>query len=151
MVLRGVADGKTEMMGNEANESLAERDEHEPAILEADILSGAPANLHHRSVRIYQNTKAATQSGTDSINHWRIDWDVQERDHSWENPLMGWSSSADFMQATHIKFKSKEDAIHFAEKQGWPYMVAKERVFRFIPKQYASNYTLNPRKVAHCK
>lgn len=38
--------------------------------------------------------------------------------HRWENQLMGWQSSADFMQGTHIFFKSKDDAIHFAEKQG---------------------------------
>jgi hypothetical protein len=38
--------------------------------------------------------------------------------HRWENPLMGWQSSGDFMQGTHMFFKSKEDAIGFAEKQG---------------------------------
>lgn len=31
---------------------------------------------------------------------------------------MGWQSSGDFMQGSHIFFKTKEDAIHFAEKQG---------------------------------
>lgn len=31
---------------------------------------------------------------------------------------MGWQSSGDPMQGTHIFFKTKEDAIHFAEKQG---------------------------------
>jgi NADH dehydrogenase (ubiquinone) Fe-S protein 4 len=31
---------------------------------------------------------------------------------------MGWQSSGDPLQGTHIFFKSKEDAIHFAEKQG---------------------------------
>ena len=31
---------------------------------------------------------------------------------------MGWASSADYMQGTSLKFKSKEDAVHFCEKQG---------------------------------
>jgi len=31
---------------------------------------------------------------------------------------MGWQSSGDSMQGTHIFFKSKEDAVAFAEKQG---------------------------------
>lgn len=31
---------------------------------------------------------------------------------------MGWASSSDAVQGTHVKFDSKEDAIHFAEKQG---------------------------------
>lgn len=30
---------------------------------------------------------------------------------------------ADYMQGTRLSFKSKEDAIHFAEKQGWDYYV----------------------------
>jgi hypothetical protein len=38
--------------------------------------------------------------------------------HRWENSLMGWQSSGDYMQGTHIFFKTKEDAIHFADKQG---------------------------------
>lgn len=31
---------------------------------------------------------------------------------------MGWASSADYMQGTNVKFNTKEDAIHFCEKQG---------------------------------
>ena len=31
---------------------------------------------------------------------------------------MGWQSSGDVMQGTHMFFNSKEDAIAFAEKQG---------------------------------
>lgn len=30
------------------------------------------------------------------------------------------TNSADYMQGTRMSFKSKEDAIHFAEKQGEP-------------------------------
>lgn len=30
---------------------------------------------------------------------------------------------ADYMQGTRLSFKSKDDAIHFAEKQGWDYYV----------------------------
>jgi len=33
---------------------------------------------------------------------------------------MGWQSSADFMQGTHLFYKTKEDAIQFTEKQGIP-------------------------------
>jgi NADH dehydrogenase (ubiquinone) Fe-S protein 4 len=47
-----------------------------------------------------------------------MDWDVLPRGHRWENFLMGWQSSGDSMQGTHIFFNSKEDAILFAEKQG---------------------------------
>ncbi len=86
--------------------------------IDASITSGAPLDLQSRTVRIYKPTKAATQSGHWNGRQWRMDWDVLPRGHRWENQLMGWQSSGDFMQGTHIFFNSKEDAIHFAEKQG---------------------------------
>jgi hypothetical protein len=32
--------------------------------------------------------------------------------------LTSWRSSADYMQGIRMSFKTKEDAVHFAEKQG---------------------------------
>lgn len=86
--------------------------------LDAAVVSGAPVELQARTVRIFKPSKPATQSGNWNGRHWRMDWDVLPRGHRWENPLMGWQSSGDFMQGTHLNFKTKEDAIHFAEKQG---------------------------------
>ena len=87
-------------------------------VLAANLISQAPAELQSRTVRIYKPAKNATQSGHWNGRQWKMDWDILPRGHRWENPLMGWQSSADFMQGTHIFFKTKEDAIHFAEKQG---------------------------------
>lgn len=53
---------------------------------------------------------------------------------------MGWTSSADHQQGTHIWFQSKEDAIHFAEKQGYEYYVQEPNVRALRPKQYAANF-----------
>ncbi|CUS15804.1 unnamed protein product, partial [Tuber aestivum] len=86
--------------------------------LDAASISGAPLDLQARTVKIYKPSKPATQSGNWNGRQWRMDWDVLPKGHRWENPLMGWQSSGDFMQGTHIFFKSKEDAIAFAEKQG---------------------------------
>jgi len=71
-----------------------------------------------------------------------MDWDVLPKGGRWENSLMGWASSSDEMQATNLKFKTKEDAIRFAERQGYGYFVQepKNRVFR--PKAYASLFTV---------
>jgi NADH dehydrogenase (ubiquinone) Fe-S protein 4 len=86
----------------------------------ANVVSGVPFDILSRPVRIYMPSKPATQSGKWNGRHWAIDWDVFQRKHRWENPLMGWQSSADFMQGTHLFFKTKEDAIQFTEKQGIP-------------------------------
>ncbi|KAL5358410.1 ETC complex I subunit conserved region-domain-containing protein [Aspergillus floccosus] len=117
----------------------------------AAVLSGAPTDLQARTVRIYRPTKPATQSGTWHGHHWRMDWDVLGRGHRWENPLMGWQSSADCMQGTHLNFKSKEDAIMFAQKQGYEYFVQEPNERRFVPKAYANNFVHEPKKLKHIK
>jgi NADH dehydrogenase (ubiquinone) Fe-S protein 4 len=36
---------------------------------------------------------------------------------------MGWTSSADPVQALNVKFLTKDDAVLFADKQGWDYWI----------------------------
>ncbi|MCJ1360034.1 MAG: NADH:ubiquinone oxidoreductase 21kD subunit [Icmadophila ericetorum] len=116
-------------------------------LVPAAVLSGAPIELQARTVRIYRPAKTATQSGDWHGHHWRMDWDVLGKGYRWENPLMGWQSSADFMQGTHLNFKSKEDAIMFANKQGYEYFVQEPNVRKFIPKAYANNFVHIPKKL----
>ncbi|KAF2103396.1 putative NADH-ubiquinone oxidoreductase 18 kDa subunit [Rhizodiscina lignyota] len=106
----------------------------------AAVLSGAPVDLQARTVRIFRPTKTATQSGDWHSHAWQMDWDPLPKGHRWENPLIGWQSSADFMQGERISFKSKDDAIRFAEKQGYEYFVQEPNERRFVPKAYANNF-----------
>lgn len=76
--------------------------------------------LTRRTVRIYQPTRNTMQSGSGKTERWRIDFDILPGGSRWENPLMGYASSADYMQGTRLSFRSKEDAAHFAAKQGTP-------------------------------
>ncbi|KAF2488217.1 ETC complex I subunit conserved region-domain-containing protein [Neohortaea acidophila] len=117
------------MDGSEAGETLP-----------AAVLSGAPIELQARTVRIFRQAKPATQSGDWHSHHWRMDWDPLGKGHRWENPLMGWQSSADFMQGTHLSFKSKDDAIRFANKQGYEYFVQEPNERKFVPKAYADQF-----------
>ncbi|KIM43406.1 hypothetical protein M413DRAFT_444233 [Hebeloma cylindrosporum] len=112
-------------------------------VLVADVISGAPSELNYRSVRIYQPTRNTMQSGN-GTGRWKLDFDVLPGGGRWENPLMGYASSADYVQGTSISFRSKEDAMHFAEKQGWDYYVQKPTVKRIPPKNYAENYVYKP-------
>ncbi|KAL2814060.1 ETC complex I subunit conserved region-domain-containing protein [Aspergillus cavernicola] len=117
----------------------------------AAVLSGAPTDLQARTVRIFRPSKAATQSGNWHSHHWRMDWDILQKGHRWENPLMGWQSSADSMQGTHLNFKSKEDAILFAQKQGYEYFVQEPNVRKFVPKAYANNFGYESKTLKHIK
>lgn len=65
--------------------------------------------------------------------------------------LMGWQSSGDFMQATKLNFKTKDDAIRFAEKQGYEFYVQEPNERRFIPKAYASQFTHMPKKLKNIR
>lgn len=40
------------------------------------------------------------------------------------------------MQGTYLKFRTKDDAIHFCEKQNWPYFVQEPHKARIPPKSY---------------
>ncbi|BFZ59772.1 ndufs4 NADH dehydrogenase Fe-S protein subunit [Saitoella coloradoensis] len=110
--------------------------------LTADVFSGAPEELHGRTVRIYQPTRNVMQSGKGRAGGWKLDWEILDKGYRYEHtPLMGWAASADYMQGTHLKFKTKEDAMHFAEKQGWDYYVQEPRQAVFRPKAYANQFS----------
>lgn len=81
-------------------------------------LTKQSVDLRKRVVRIYQPTRNTMQSGGAKMERWRIDFDILPGSSRWENPLMGWASSADYVQGQRLTFRSKEDAAHFAEKQG---------------------------------
>ena len=76
-----------------------------------------------------------------------MDWDALEKGHRWENPLMGWQSSGDMMQGTRLEFRTKQDAIAFAEKQGYEYFVQEPKQRAFAPKAYANNFLYSPGKL----
>ncbi|ORZ03124.1 ETC complex I subunit conserved region-domain-containing protein [Syncephalastrum racemosum] len=114
------------------------------AVYPMDAVSGAPEELQERMVRIFSPSKPATQSGKHGTRHWRIDFDIMEDGNRWENPLIGWASSSDYQQALAIKFNTKDDAVHFAEKQGWNYYVQEPKPVKFVKKMYADNYKYSP-------
>lgn len=66
--------------------------------LPKELVSGAPQELiTERVVRIYQESKPATQSGTWGQHDWRIEWDLLGKGNRWENDLIGYQSTGDYM------------------------------------------------------
>lgn len=111
------------------------------AVKQNEILSGAPKELvTSRVVRIYQEAKPATQSGHHNAHFWKLDWDILGAANRWENDMMGYQSSGDYMQGTIMKFDSKDAAIRFAEGQGWSYYVKEPKKRHFRKKEYAINF-----------
>ncbi|KAF8530932.1 NADH-ubiquinone oxidoreductase 21kDa subunit [Gautieria morchelliformis] len=151
--------------GKPLSSEVAPVSESKDVPVAAEIISGAPVELRHRLIRIFQPTRNTMQSGGAKGEKWRIDWDALQGAGMWQNPLMGWGSSyvsvhhlsanvngvvivsADYMQGTRISFNTREDAIRFAEKQGWDYYVQPATVKRVPPKNYSENYVYKPNKL----
>ncbi|KAI8580325.1 hypothetical protein K450DRAFT_237993 [Umbelopsis ramanniana AG] len=117
----------------------------------ADAVSGAPEALRERTVRIYRPARTATQSGKQGAKLWKIDFDILPDGARWENPLIGWASSSDYQQALTMKFAEKDQAISFAEKQGWNYYVQEPKEVKFIKKSYADNFKYSAGKLRNIK
>jgi hypothetical protein len=93
-------------------------------IAELAVLSGMPAVQAQRKVEIAPYPGKTLQSGDRFDNLWQIKW--QRDAERWSNPLMGWTSTADPMSNVQLDFDSREDAIAFAERNGWDYEVKPE-------------------------
>jgi hypothetical protein len=88
--------------------------------------------------RIYRPTKTAMQSGRGNTRKWVLEFESQEPKRI--DPLMGWVSSGDTQEQIRLRFDSKEEAVAFAEKHGYPYWIEEPHVRRVRPKSYADNF-----------
>ena len=89
-------------------------------------------------VRIFRPARTAMQSGIANTKEWVVQFEPSAPRSI--NPLMGWTSSPDTRGQVRLCFSTKEEAIAYAEKQGYAYQVLepKERTLR--PKSYATNF-----------
>ena len=73
------------------------------------------------SARIFQPTQNAMQSGKGKSDLWILQFEAKGP-RSLE-PLMGWTSSSDTKQQIKMRFKSKEDAVAYAKREGLAFVV----------------------------
>ncbi|KAL4855981.1 NADH dehydrogenase [ubiquinone] iron-sulfur protein 4 [Chlorella vulgaris] len=108
---------------------------------EMGISSGLPPLQTGRKVTIYSPARTAGQQGVSQTAagggpNWKIQHDAQPK---WVNPLIGWTSTGDALEnvARQLYFGSKEEAIAFAEKNGWSYEVQEyHEASKARPKRY---------------
>ncbi|MBT4710132.1 MAG: ETC complex I subunit [Alphaproteobacteria bacterium] len=88
--------------------------------------------------RIYQPTKAATQSGRAATHNWVLRF---ERASSTRvEPVMGWTGGDDMDQEVRLSFPTKEAAVAYAEANGIAY-AAPEPNGRVVRRRaYADNF-----------
>ena len=88
--------------------------------------------------RIYQPAKNAMQSGRAGTQVWLLE--VGARGPKQADPLMGWTGSSDTDQQVRLRFASKEEAVAFAEANGYAYSVVEPHARKVKPKNYADNF-----------
>jgi hypothetical protein len=89
-------------------------------------------------VRIYQPAKTAMQSGRAGTSKWVLEFEPGARPGI--DPLMGWTSGRDTRAQVRISFDTREEAVAYATRQGYAYIVEAPRQRAIRPKSYSDNY-----------
>ena len=89
-------------------------------------------------VRIYQPTRNAMQSGKAGSKLWVLQFVSAVKREA--DPLMGWTSSDNTSQQVTLKFDTKEEAIAYAQREGYAYTVEEPKPHRLQSRPYADNF-----------
>ena len=95
------------------------------------------------TVRIYKPAKTAMQSGQANTKAWALDFEMDVAKQV--EPLMGWTSSFDTRQQLRLRFHTKEEAIAYCERHGFPYQVSEAKPAARRAMSYADNFAFRRR------
>jgi hypothetical protein len=93
-------------------------------------------------VRIYQPSKSTMQSGRAGLNVWVLEYEVETK--RGPEPLNGWTASGDTLNQVRLEFKTVNDAVAYADKNGWQYTVLPSHGRRVVPRNYGDNFRYIP-------
>ena len=88
--------------------------------------------------RIYKPAKTAMQSGMARTHQWKLEFDAA--DTRFIEPLMGWTGTTTTRDQTALRFKTKEDAIAYAQKHGIEFEVEEPHERILNRRAYADNF-----------
>ena len=91
-------------------------------------------------VRIFRPAKSAAQSGRANTYEWVLEPEIVTARAP--EPVMGWSSAGDTLGelSDRMRFPMKEDAIAFAARHGWDYVLEEPAERRIRPRNYLDNF-----------
>jgi ETC complex I subunit conserved region len=88
--------------------------------------------------RIYQPPKNAMQSGRAATHEWVLEFEPSSPRRP--DPLMGWIGSADTQAQVRLSFKTRDEAVAYAERNGIVYDLELAQPRHVRPKAYADNF-----------
>lgn len=89
-------------------------------------------------VRISQPARNAMQSGKGNTKQWVLQFADPVRRET--DPLMGWTATTDTHQQVVLRFDTKEEAIAYAQREGYAYEVEEPAPRRLQVRAYADNF-----------
>lgn len=90
--------------------------------------------------KIYRPSKTAMQSGHGKSGHWVLEYELTTARRP--ESLMGWVASGDTLNQVRLRFNTAEDAVKYAEKQGWLYTVYPVHDRKIRPRNYGDNFRI---------
>lgn len=90
------------------------------------------------SARIFCPAKTAMQSGKAKTGHWVLEFEPAKPRRI--DPLMGYTSSGDMLSQVRLTFETKEEAIAYADKNGFDYQVQEPKEAKRRQISYAENF-----------
>lgn len=90
------------------------------------------------TARISQIDRKTTQSGKANAGLWMLEFERQEAQRA--DPLTGWNGSGDTRTQVRITFKSRDDAIAYAERHGLSYHIVPATPSKLKIQAYADNF-----------
>ena len=90
------------------------------------------------TARIYQPSRATTQSGLGKTHNWILEYEPATQRSP--EPLMGWTSAADTLNQVRLSFASRDEAVSFADRQGLVFSVQEPAQRRVRPKSYTDRF-----------
>lgn len=92
-------------------------------------------------VRIYKPAKSAMQSGKANSKKWLVEPIEETNSHSLDK-IMNWVSTSDVkLSELHFYFNSKDEAVDFAKKSNFKFVIEEPKIAKLQKKSYADNFT----------
>jgi hypothetical protein len=94
--------------------------------------------------RIFRPSKTAMQSGKAKSADWVLEF--EPKDARRQDPLMGWTQTADTEGQVRLSFETKDEAVRYADQHGIAFQLIDPKPTKRIIKAYADNFAFG-RKV----
>lgn len=93
-------------------------------------------------VLIYRQSKNVMQSGRGRVGKWVLEYETPTARAP--DSLMGWASSGDTLNQVRLFFSSEDEAVAFAGRRGWDFIVMAPHDRKVTSRNYVDNFRYIP-------